>query len=63
MGEDECQGPGPAALQAGGPHGAAQGGAGHHREYRYHRRRINTEAKAKVVASVWGEEFIQFCLG
>ena len=25
-----------------------------------HRRRIKTEEKAKVVASVWGEEFIQF---
>ena len=25
-----------------------------------HRRRIKTEAKAKVVASVWGAEFIQF---
>ena len=25
-----------------------------------HRRRIKTEAKAKVVASVWGPEFIQF---
>ena len=25
-----------------------------------HRRRINTEAKAKVVASVWWKEFIQF---
>ena len=24
------------------------------------RRRIKTEAKAKVVASVWGTEFIQF---
>ena len=26
----------------------------------YHRRRINTEETAKVVASVWGEDFIQF---
>ena len=26
----------------------------------YFRRRIQTEAKAKVVACVWGEEFIQF---
>ena len=25
-----------------------------------HRRRIYTEAKAKIVASVWGAEFIQF---
>ena len=25
-----------------------------------HRKRIKTEAKAKVVASVWGKEFIQF---
>ena len=25
-----------------------------------HRRRIKSEAKAKVVASAWGEEFIQF---
>ena len=25
-----------------------------------HRRRIQTEAKAKVVVSVWGAEFIQF---
>ena len=25
-----------------------------------HRRRIETEEKAKVVASVWGEDFIQF---
>ena len=25
-----------------------------------HRRRITTEEKAKVVASVWGDEFIQF---
>ena len=25
-----------------------------------HKRRIKTEEKAKVVASVWGEEFIQF---
>ena len=25
-----------------------------------HRRRIKTEEKAKVVASVWEEEFIQF---
>ena len=25
-----------------------------------HRRKINTEKKAKVVASVWGTEFIQF---
>ena len=25
-----------------------------------HRRRIKTEEKAKVVASVWGEEFIKF---
>ena len=28
--------------------------------YLIHRRRIKTEEKAKVVASVWGEEFIQF---
>ena len=26
----------------------------------FHRRRIYTEAKAKVVPSVWGAEFIQF---
>ena len=26
---------------------------------RYHRRRMETEAKAKVVTSVWGAEFIQ----
>ena len=26
----------------------------------YHRRRIKTEVRAKVVASVWGEEFNQF---
>ena len=26
----------------------------------HHRRRINTEEKAKVVASVWGKEFIPF---
>ena len=26
----------------------------------HQRRRIKTEEKAKVVASVWGEEFIQF---
>ena len=26
----------------------------------YQRRRIKTEAKAKVVACVWGGEFIQF---
>ena len=26
----------------------------------YHRRRINKEEKAKVVAAVWGIEFIQF---
>ena len=25
-----------------------------------HRRRINTEEKAKVVAAVWGTEFLQF---
>ena len=25
-----------------------------------HKRRIKTEEKAKVVVSVWGEEFIQF---
>ena len=25
-----------------------------------HRRRINTEEKAKVVAAVWGTEFIKF---
>ena len=25
-----------------------------------HRRRIKTEEKAKVIASVWGEEFIKF---
>ena len=25
-----------------------------------HRRRIKTEENAKVVASVWGEEFIKF---
>ena len=25
-----------------------------------HRRRINTEEKAKVVADVWGTEFVQF---
>ena len=25
-----------------------------------HRRRLKTEAKTKVVASVWGKEFIQF---
>ena len=25
-----------------------------------HRRRTNTEEKAKVVAAVWGKEFIQF---
>ena len=25
-----------------------------------HRRRIKTEEKSKVVASVWGEEFFQF---
>ena len=29
-------------------------------EVRKHRRRINTKEKAEVVASVWGEEFIQF---
>ena len=28
--------------------------------YLLHRRRIDTDAKAKVVASVWGAEFIQF---
>ena len=27
---------------------------------RPYRRRINTERKAKVVAAVWGTEFIQF---
>ena len=26
----------------------------------YHRRRIDTEGKAKVVAPVWGAEFVQF---
>ena len=26
----------------------------------YHRLRINTEEKAKVVAAVWGTEFLQF---
>ena len=26
----------------------------------YHRRRIKTEEKAKVVAAVWGTELIQF---
>ena len=26
----------------------------------WHRRRIKTEEKAKVVASLWGAEFIQF---
>ena len=26
----------------------------------YHRRRIKTEAKAKVVACIWREEFIPF---
>ena len=25
-----------------------------------HRRRIKTEEKAKIVAAVWGTEFIQF---
>ena len=25
-----------------------------------HRRRIKTEEKAKVVAAVWGTEFVQF---
>ena len=30
------------------------------RAVRVHRRRINTEEKAKVIASVWGEELIQF---
>ena len=25
-----------------------------------HRRRIKTEEKAKIVASVWGEDFIKF---
>ena len=29
-------------------------------EWEGHRRRINTEEKAKVVAAVWGTEFIQF---
>ena len=28
-----------------------------------HRRRINTEEKAKVVAAVWGIELIQFLAG
>ena len=28
--------------------------------YVKYRRRIKTKEKAKVVASVWGEEFIQF---
>ena len=30
------------------------------REGSDHRRRIETEEKAKVVAAVWGTEFIQF---
>ena len=29
-------------------------------ERNYHRRRIETEGKAKVIASVWGTEFFQF---
>ena len=29
-------------------------------DYTVHRRRIKTEEKAKVVAAIWGEEFIQF---
>ena len=28
--------------------------------YKGHQRRINTKEKAKVVASVWGTEYIQF---
>ena len=28
--------------------------------YEYHRRRMETEAKAKVVTSVWGADFVQF---
>ena len=27
---------------------------------KHHRRRTNTEEKAKVVAAVWGTEFLQF---
>ena len=34
VGQDEREGQGPAALQAGRPHGPAQGGARHHREHR-----------------------------
>ena len=29
----------------------------------YHRRRIKTEEKAKIVAVVWGTELIQFIVG
>ena len=29
----------------------------------YHRRRMETEAKAKVVASVWEADFVQFLAG
>ena len=31
-----------------------------HGKWYSHRRRIKTKEKAKVVASVWGEEFIKF---
>ena len=38
-----------------------QGTAGRESSIRlWHRRRMETEAKAKVVASVWGTKFIQF---
>ena len=33
---------------------------GHGFESLQHRRRLKTEEKAKVLAAVWGEEFIQF---
>ena len=36
------------------PWGHLQGGG------RYHRRRINTEENAKVVAAFWGTDFVQF---
>ena len=33
---------------------------GHEMEHLPHRRRIYIKEKAKVIASVWGQEFIQF---
>ena len=50
----------PAPASSPSPSSVRHGGGGSGRIGQNLRRRICTEAKAKVVAAVWGAEFIKF---